>query len=492
MIASTSAPTSTLTVASPRPACDMISLGLTRINRLLHALHSPHVATPIVHIAGTNGKGSVSAYLASILHAANLRVGRFNSPHLVDEWDCLRVGETVVDEKEFTAAKGKVESTNAREGLDATPFEVLTATAFSLFAQAKLDLAVVEVGMGGEGDATNVVPADQTLLSILTAVDLDHQGFLGNTVEEIAKVKSGIVRDRGDLVVALQAFPEVAEVARSVAACRNARIWQASSASVVEPSNRDSTSTLASIPLRPASSAPPSDLVFPSGRLEAHLPLSGSYQLANSSTAVLAAHLLRTLPRTLSVLPKLAQISNEAIRTGVERTRWDGRLQWLDLPPDPSARIGSSASDSIEKRTRRILLDGAHNPSSASLLATYLSSLPTRSRPTTLVFGLSAPRAARDVLAPLLDRESSTGIKRIVCVGFSPPVGMPWVRATLPRDLALAVRAMEVEGVEVVEAAEVEEALGKTDDQEKVVVAGSLYLVADALRLSRQRGVSLQ
>lgn len=258
-----------------RPPSEMISLGLSRITRLLQSLHSPHTTTPIVHIAGTNGKGSVSAYLASILHTAELRVGRFNSPHLVDEWDCVRLQEKVVDEEVFRKAKEGVEAVNRRETLEATPFEILTATAFSLFAQAELDVAVVEVGMGGEGDATNVVPASKTLLSILTAVDLDHQGFLGNSVGAIAKVKSGIVRESGDLIVSKQAYPEVIEVAKSVSDSRKAKVWQVGSGLF--------TDTGSTTNLEPdAYSAPRASL--PSLQsTSSHLQLRSHLLLANSS-----------------------------------------------------------------------------------------------------------------------------------------------------------------------------------------------------------------
>lgn len=475
------------TQPSPRPSSEMISLGLSRITKLLQAIKSPHLTTPIVHIAGTNGKGSVSAYLASILHASNLRVGRFNSPHLVDEWDCVRLGEEVVDEKLFRAAKEEVQTTNSKEGLEATPFEILTATAYSLFARAKLDIAVVEVGMGGEGDATNVVPASKTLLSILTTVDLDHQGFLGNTVGEIAKVKSGIVREGSDLVVAPQAYSEVKEVAKEVARERRATVWNVQSGSYLHPASAtpQSTSALrASLPLSPASSSPSNNTTFPTTPILASLPLPGTYQLDNSATALFAAQLLRTLPRTTTMVPRLETISDNSLREGIERTRWDGRLQWIDLPRSLNSTVPHSQSPS-PATSRRILLDGAHNPSSAKLLSSYLSSLPPSSRPTTLIFGLSAPRPPADVLRPLL--KPSTGINKVICVEFSAPVGMPWVRATSAADLSRAVEEMALEGVAVGTSRELEDALVKETEEGKLaIVAGSLYLVADALRIARR------
>ncbi|GAA5840604.1 hypothetical protein JCM3766R1_000708 [Sporobolomyces carnicolor] len=466
----------------------MISLGLSRITKLLQALKSPHCTTPVVHIAGTNGKGSVSAYLASILHAADIRVGRFNSPHLVDEWDCVRLNEKVVEESLFRRVKAEVETVNREESLEATPFEVLTATAFALFARSNLDLAVVEVGMGGESDATNVVPASKTLLSILTAVDLDHQGFLGNTVEEIAKVKSGIVRESGDLVVSRQAYPEVVEVAQSIAIRKGATVWQAAAGRYLPPDGTTSSSRLrqASIPLAPSASSPNSAChTLPSSppSFVAQLPLPGSYQLDNSATAALAIQLLRSLPRTTSIVPRLATIRDGTFREGVERTMWDGRLQWIDWSPSakPSKQGHVEAS-----RVRHILLDGAHNPSSARLLSSYLGSLPKTERPSTLVFALSAPRNPWDVLEPLL--ESSTGIDRVVCVEFSPPSGMPWVRATPSEELHRSIESAASRRLVIEHYKDIREAFSsaqKLDDS--ILVAGSLYLVADALRMIRER-----
>ena len=560
----------------PPPATG-ISLGLARIHRLLAALRSPHHATPIVHIAGTNGKGSVSAYLSSILqHGGGIATARFNSPHLVDEWDCIHLHGRPVDEHVFRAAKHRVQLASERENVDATTFEVLTATAFTIFATATppVDLAVVEVGMGGAQDATNVVPASRTLLSVITALDLDHQKFLGDTVGDIARVKAGIVRDEGDVVVSVQAHEEAREAIVQVAHERHARVWQAGRASLVPVPDyvASSTSTglppapLVSIPLEPTacSGTDQFELAPPSHALHARLPLPGSYQLENAATAVLCASILRSLPRTRRLVPALGSggptstLTDAAIRTGVEATRWPGRLSWLSLPrsvPSSSSETATRRSDPDPDSNRLLLLDGAHNPSSATLLASYLSSLLPHLLPSTLIFALSAPRDPSDVVRPLLqallgwgpdlDAKHSQGaatttdtekrkrrrrrVLRVVCCGFSTPVGMEWVRPTLPSELAdrvrhevdrlLSSRQEQQQGdveVQVLEAGDAEEALRiakaaeeedrardeikvKAEDQDGVtttrrtppppiVVAGSLYLVADVMRLARRLG----
>lgn len=557
----------------PPPATG-ISLGLTRIHRLLAALRSPHHATPIVHIAGTNGKGSVSAYLASILQTGGgIATARFNSPHLVDEWDCIHLHGRPIDEHTFRAAKSQVQLASEREQVNATSFEVLTATAFTLFANATppVDIAVVEVGMGGAEDATNVVPASRTLLSVITAIDLDHQKFLGDTVSDIARVKAGIIREDGDVVVSVQAHEEAREAIEQVAHERHARVWQAGRASLVpvpvpvsdsdppSPSTGLPPAPLVSIPLGPATTCSSGTDQFgsasPSPSLHARLPLPGSYQLENAATAVLCASLLRSLPRTRRLVPALesggesgpSPLTAAAIGTGVEATRWPGRLSWLSLPnltsspagPTPASSSSSSTTAATPSDSLRLLLDGAHNPSSATLLASYLSSLPPDLLPCTLIFALSAPRDPSDVVRPLLqallggavgaatttndsERRRRRRVIRVVCCGFSTPVGMDWVRPTSPSELADRVR-QEVDNlrspqqeqggveVEVVEASDAKEALriaeaaaeeeqqrqqeGKGEDQDLVaatttrspiVVAGSLYLVADVMRLARR------
>ncbi|ORY76520.1 Mur ligase [Leucosporidium creatinivorum] len=465
--------------AMPPTPTSAIQLGLPRITSLLHSLQSPHLQTPIIHISGTNGKGSVSAYLSSILLKSGLRVGRFNSPHLVEEWDCLQLGGRNVRREVFEGTKEEVEEVDRREGVGATAFELLTATAFTVFARErpKLDLAVVEVGMGGLTDATNVVDPERTLLSMITPIELDHQKFLGETIGEIARVKAGIVKRGTEVVLAGQAHGEVEGVVRGVADEMDATVWLAGEGSVVEEKEaiaeaEDQTPLppLVSLPLTPLSIYPSSTVPPPprTTHLQARLPLPGAYQLSNSATALLASQLLRTSPRCLAMLPSLSGITDESMKEGIESTRWPGRLDWLALP-SPRQRM-------------KLLVDGAHNPSSAETLASYLTSLPPHIAPTTLVIGLSFPRDPASILAPLL---SSSRISKVVCTPFTPPPSMPWIRATGAEEIASRAKEWDVE-VEVVQS--VEEAIEGLKMGERAVVAGSLYLAADIYRWVRGRG----
>ncbi|KAL8284291.1 hypothetical protein RQP46_005040 [Phenoliferia psychrophenolica] len=464
------------------PRTPPISLGLARIQSLLSSLQNPHLRTPIVHIAGTNGKGSVSAYLSSILTHSSLRVGRFNSPHLVHEWDCVHIGGSAVSEACFRAANDEVVRVDREGGIGATSFELLTATAFEVFRRASppLDLAVVEVGMGGRTDATNVVDPERTLLSIVTSIELDHQKFLGDTVTEIARVKTGIAKAGGDVVLAKQAHPEVEQVLGEVVEELGAKAWIAGEATVLEEGDDvEGGAPLVSIPTTPlrttsshSSSTPTQPLSSDSPPITARLPLPGSYQLANAAAATLAATVLSTSPRTLSLLPSLSNITQSTITSGIEATRWPGRLDWLSLP---------SPSPSTSATPRKILLDGAHNPSSATSLALYLESLPAHRKPTTLILALSAPRSPSSILTPLLDppaRAAPSSITKIIAVTFTEPPSMPWIKPVQTDEIVRAVQEMEVvrgAGVDVRSCeGGVREALDGLEKGEKVLVAGTM------------------
>ncbi|EFQ98842.1 folylpolyglutamate synthase [Nannizzia gypsea CBS 118893] len=169
----------------------MIELGLARISRLVPA---SSLAWKAIHIAGTNGKGSIAGYLSSLLTAGGLRCGSFTSPHLVDRWDCITINERAVQESLFRHVEEQVKQRDASLGVGATEFELLTATAFEIFRQEQVDVGVVEVGMGGRLDSTNILPSESVLVSVIANIGLDHQAILGSTLAEIAAEKAGIMK----------------------------------------------------------------------------------------------------------------------------------------------------------------------------------------------------------------------------------------------------------------------------------------------------------
>ena len=375
--------------------------------------------------------------LDSMLGQAGLRVGRFTSPHLVEPRDSITVGGRPVDAAVFARASAAV----AAVGADASPFERLTATAFRCFADEgqALDMAIVEVGMGGADDATNMVP--DPLVSVITAIDLDHQALLGNTVGEIARVKAGIMKAGRPVVAALQAHDEatraLGDAAGSVGATRMLTV----------AAGRRGTDTAVAVFEGAAGPA-----------LQATLALHGDHQLANAAVAIATARVLRNECRDR--VPKLAQLTDDAIVYGLEHVAWPGRLSWVDL----------------SARGLRVLADGAHNPSSAALLAEYLRShVPGE---LTLVVGLSRPREPASILEPIARIVGRERLHVVGCPFTTPVEGMPWVAPVEPGAIAEAAAAL---GMRSSVASSLDEAIALSSESQ-IVVCGSLYLVADLYR----------
>ena len=375
--------------------------------------------------------------LDTMLGRAGLRVGRFTSPHLVEPRDSITVGGRPIDAAIFARASAAVDAV----GAEASPFERLTATAFRCFGDEgqALDLAVVEVGMGGADDATNVVP--NPLVSVITAIDLDHQALLGNTVGEIARVKAGILKRGRPAVTAVQAHDEATraldEVAGQVGVSRML---------TVAAGRRDVDEAVFENAAGP--------------ELRATLALHGDHQLANAAVAIATARMLRSEPSCRARVPKLTQLTDDAIVYGLEHVVWPGRLSWVDLPA----------------RGLRILADGAHNPSSATLLAENLRSHVPGDL--TLIVGLSRPREPASILEPIARIVGPERLHVIGCPFTTPVEGMPWVA---PVESAAIVDAAAALGMRSSVASSLDGALALSSEPQ-IVVCGSLYLVADLYR----------
>ncbi len=324
-----------------------VHLGLTRIKTLLTNLGNPHLAVPIVHVTGTNGKGSVCAYLSAVLTEAGYRVGRYTSPHLVDwtERICLNeqpISTTRLIEVLQTTIQGITPDTDTP-----TQFEVITAAAWLYFAQEKVDIAVIEVGLGGRLDATNV--CDRPLASIITSISREHWQQLGSTLAAIATEKAGIFKPGCPAIIG-QLPPEAAAVVKS-------RLLELDCPSVwVEKA-------------KPLESAPSwamyQDISYP-------LPLKGDIQLVNSAIAI----------ATLQILQQQGfNLTTSQIQAGMAKTRWLGRIQWVDW------------------HNYRLLIDGAHNCAAAVVLRDYVDTLKT---PITWVIGMLSTKDHQEVFRALL------------------------------------------------------------------------------------------
>lgn len=291
-----------------------ISLGLDRSRALLAALGHPQRSVPTIHVGGSNGKGSVCAYLAAILQQAGYRVGRYNSPHLVSWNERLCINGRPIDSDLFIELLHRVQRV-AEE--PPTKFELLTVAAWLYFAEAPVDIAVIEVGLGGRLDATNAI--EQPLVSVITSISREHWQILGETIPEIAFEKAGIMKAGCPAVIG--ELPAAAvTVMEARAAAVGCSLRQISRAVEIEPGWAELDG------------------------LRYQLPLAGDIQLHNSALAIGA---IRALPDEWS-------ISKEAIQKGVAATRWPGRLHRCTW------------------QGREILLDGAHNVESAIALRHYV------------------------------------------------------------------------------------------------------------------------
>jgi dihydrofolate synthase/folylpolyglutamate synthase len=358
-----------------------VKFDLANVSRLLEALGHPERCWNSVHIAGTNGKGSVAAMMEAVLRAAGYRTGLYTSPHLVRVNERIRVAGEEISDADFASVCGDVlalvERLLAERALPGHPsfFECLTATAFEHFRRAGCDIAVLETGMGGRLDATNVV---RPLVSVITPVDFDHEAYLGHSLGQIAFEKAGIIKE-GGVVIAAPQRPEAAAVIEGVAQERGAELVK-----VVEPGTANFGFRIAACGFEaaPAENRNPQSAIRNDALLRVALP--GRHQGENARLVVLAVERLRRLG---------LRISDQALRQGLAGVRWPGRLEWIQGRP-------------------RLLLDGAHNPAGARALCAYLEEVRSaecgvRSDPASnivLLFGVMRDKAVAemaDLLFPL-------------------------------------------------------------------------------------------
>ena len=405
---------------------------MARIGRLLGDSTLPWRA---LHVAGTNGKGSVCAYASSMLHAAGVPCGRFTSPHLVEKRDCITVNERIVEESLFRQIEDRLQIKNEKEQIGASEFELLTATAFCIFAQEKLKIGVVEVGLGGRLDATNILK--DPLVTVITKIGKDHEAFLGNTLEAIAYQKAGIMKPQVPCIVDSTNPESVLEVI--------ARFGQ-----------KIGSGPVTRVPQHTGETERKLWEIVPPFRYEQH-------QQTNIILALEAVKLALTSTQLSVDLPQLMM--------AVQNTIWPGRLQLLKIT-------------SLTGRREDILVDGAHNVQSAIALRVYVDRrLRIDERPVTWVIGVSKGKDLQQMLGHLLKQGDN-----LTAVEFGPVDGMPWVEPTPSDDIlreALAVNELHCSRSESGTVGEALQWASVTAAGGPLVVAGSLYLVSDVFRLLR-------
>jgi dihydrofolate synthase/folylpolyglutamate synthase len=420
---------------------------LSHMRVLLAGLDNPERRFPAVLIAGTNGKGSTAATLASILQASGLQTGLYTSPHLLRINERIRINGVDIPDDDFALIHDVVDRTAERlvsEGeLPWHPsfFEMVTAIAFEYFAKRRVDIAVLEVGMGGRLDATNVV---EPRVSVITDISLDHQQFLGNTVTEIAREKAGIIR-AGGVVVTLPQQPQANDVIGNTIMDLGAR--GISAVPYVPP-----VSPLSEPWLTLADGGNSKKFVsryalqVMGEQITVETPLIGRHQLRNLALAIATAEEIST--QGFPVTPK-------DIERGIRETNWPGRFQIIPA-------VESSPE---------YVLDVAHNPDGAWALRSTLSAV-YPDRPFILVFGAMQDKAVREIaeiLFPLAEH--------IITTRADHP------RAATPEQVREAASRIstDVEGAADVASA-IERATAFAGSKGLVVITGSIYVVGEAMR----------
>jgi dihydrofolate synthase / folylpolyglutamate synthase len=391
--------------------------GLENTFKLAALAGKPQEKQRFIHVAGTNGKGSTCAMLESIYRAAGLRVGLFTSPHLVSFRERIQVNRQLVSENDVVRLIEELQPLLKQfpENHHPTFFEVVTVMALKFFAEQKCDLVIWETGLGGRLDATNIVTP---ITSIITNIAFDHQQWLGETLEEIAFEKAGIIKPGIPVVTAIDE-PEALVVIDKIAKEQKARIT-----------------------IVAADGNPPLTQFAAVFRDAATLPLPGQHQKINAALAL----------ATVEILQKQIPISETQIKIGLKNANWPGRLQLVE-----------------KTNGQKFLLDGAHNVAGAKVLRKAIEKDFSSKKSRTLILGILQDKDWHhicEILAPLAEKI------------FAVPVASE--RSASPNQLAAACRAAN-SSAKIFICDSLNEALQKSSTERFIVVTGSLYLVGETL-----------
>lgn len=441
-----------------------IKFGLQNINKLLSALHNPHKSFLAVHVGGTNGKGSTSAIIASVLQTAGFTVGLFTSPHLISFTERIRVnGEEITENDVINIAAEIRDIASGFDEFSPTFFEVVTAIAMLHFKGKEIDIAVMEVGMGGRLDATNIIMPE---VSVITNIGYDHKEFLGDTLGEIAREKAGIIKEDVPVVISYQ-DREALDVIKMTADEKHADLFLY---------GRDFSSVLKSenvsglcFDYRGSDSFAIHDLI---------LPLRGEHQMQNASLAIKAVGLINERSSILTS-PLVAEgegdrVSHneywvQCIREGLKNVRWPGRLEYIQEDPP-------------------ILIDAAHNPAAADALARALkrSFLETYKK-IIIILGIMADKDIKGIMEPLLPLASE-----VILTAPS------YSRAASPEHLADIAHSLGFSDLRIAPTVKdaIKLAIRKsynsspiTHHSPLVLITGSFYTIGEAKEALGQKGV---
>jgi dihydrofolate synthase/folylpolyglutamate synthase len=411
-----------------------IKLGLKNIEYLLFLLGNPHQKLNIIHIAGTNGKGSTCSLISSILQSAGFKVGLYTSPHLVDFTERMKINYRSINQKKVATLLERIKP--LVEKVAHTPyythptfFEVITAMAFIYFFEEKVDFLVLEVGLGGRLDATNVC---EPLISVITHLDYDHMDKLGNSLEEIAREKGGIIKS-GGIVITSNQFEKADQEINKIARQRNSIIYKVGREIKYEIIKSDLKGIIFNL-----------HGIY-NNYINLHTPLLGRHQAENAATAITAVEALKI---------KGICISEKEIRDGLEKVKWPGRLEIIQKKP-------------------MLVLDGAHNPNGIEIVKQALEEIFCYHR-LILVLGIFADKDYKKmikIIAPLADLIIATKAKN--------------PRATPPQIIAKEA-AQYIDRNKIMVTKNIPQAINyaisNSHKDDLICITGSLYTIGEAKR----------
>ena len=413
-----------------------IRLGLRRITLLLD---QPRQSWKAIHVAGTNGKGSVCNYTYQILLSVGIKCGMFTSPHLIDRWDGISINGITISKERFHTIESRLQARNEELGIKATSFELLTATAFKAFSEAKIEVAVIEVGVGGREDATNVINTPSA--AVITKLGLDHEDLLGKGMENIVDHKAGIMRWHSPCLVDGTNSPEVLRLLEERAKAREVRPLR-----ICHPSRYKDNSAFSKV----------RDWMSLSEHKQMHLILA-----------------MESVKAVLKILHKTRRDWKNIIPRVIDTT-FPGRQQFISI-----RKLTDGASD--------VLLDGCHNEQSAFALKetvdAKLRGTDSNGQSASIcwILAASSSKDIRSIFHHLVQKDDN-----VVATEFGPVDGMPWISPTKAGDIIAVCQEQQQRSCMI--ASSVLDALRQATALAKggpIVIAGSLYLVSDVLRLLR-------
>ncbi|PKM89357.1 MAG: bifunctional folylpolyglutamate synthase/dihydrofolate synthase [Firmicutes bacterium HGW-Firmicutes-12] len=410
-----------------------INLGLERIKALLHQLDNPQKFLKVIHIAGTNGKGSTGAIISAVLQTVGYRVGAFTSPHLVSYTERISINGVPITEKEFAALLSVVASSFQKvqdaTGENPTEFEVLTAMALLYFHIQQVDIVILEVGMGGDIDSTNVISAP--LLSVITNVSIEHKEYLGASLPEIAEKKSGIIKAQRPVITASNNEAVLAVLSQKARDNKSEfhEVYREMRWSLEEETSDGQTFKLQSTQQEYGS---------------LYLSLRGEHQVVNAATALLALEVLVTLGWRITL---------EDIRAGLSVVRWPGRLEVVNTEP-------------------LVLIDSAHNPAGMEVLANWLRKQRPKFKNVIFVIGM------------LADKDRAASVRYIDELVDKVIITKPPSSRAGDFEEMSSYFTKTKENIIVIESlyAALETAMGYAKKGDILLVAGSIYLIGEVRR----------